>query len=141
MVKVLFDTNILIDHFNKFTAATDELAAYDDAIISTITWIEVACTFDAATKAAFAKLLKDCEIRVVQTSEAIMIQAAMLRGHSIANKPKINLPDCIIGATADIDGRLIITRNPTDFGGESLRVRVPYEIFEGNVVNIKPLPV
>lgn len=34
MVKVLFDTNILIDHFNKFNAATDELAAYDDAINS-----------------------------------------------------------------------------------------------------------
>ncbi|HWW69535.1 MAG TPA: PIN domain-containing protein [Duganella sp.] len=138
MVKVLFDTNIFIDHFNKFTEATIELATYDDAVISTITWMEVACTFNAATKQEFAELLKECEIRIVQTDEAIMFRSAALRGHSLVNKPKIGLPDCIIAATADVDGRLIITRNPADFGGEGPRVRVPYDIVAGKVVNVKP---
>lgn len=43
MVTALFDTNILIDHFDGIAEATDELMAYDQAFISTISWIEVAC--------------------------------------------------------------------------------------------------
>lgn len=41
MVKVIFDTNILIDHFDGIQSASDELARYEDAAISTITWSEV----------------------------------------------------------------------------------------------------
>jgi hypothetical protein len=48
------------------------------------------------------------------------------------------LLDCIIRATAEASGRLVITRNPADFGGEGPLVRVPYEIVNGVAVNIKP---
>ena len=57
MAIVLFDTNILIDHFNNVDEATNELLAYDDAAISAITWIELACKFNDTDKQAFAELL------------------------------------------------------------------------------------
>lgn len=41
MAIVLFDTNILIDHTLGFKEATAELAGYDDAAISAISWIDV----------------------------------------------------------------------------------------------------
>lgn len=43
-VKVIVDTNILIDHFDGIKEATEELAMYEDIAISTITWSEVART-------------------------------------------------------------------------------------------------
>jgi len=39
MVKVLLDTNVLIDFLRGIPAAQTELARYDDAAISVITWI------------------------------------------------------------------------------------------------------
>ncbi len=57
MALVLFDTNILIDHFNYHDVATDVLEAYRDSIISVITWIEVACKFNETKKQDFAALL------------------------------------------------------------------------------------
>ena len=43
MAIVLFDSNILIDHTLGYHQATAELAAYDNAIISAMTWIEATC--------------------------------------------------------------------------------------------------
>lgn len=71
---------------------------------------------------------------------AAVERAATLRGHSITHPPKYSLPDCIVRATAEAEGRLIITRNPADFGGEGPRVRVPYDIVAGVAVNIKAPP-
>lgn len=65
MALVLFDTNILIDHFNYHDVATEVLEAYHDSIISVITWIEVACKFNETKKQDFAALLAICGIRVV----------------------------------------------------------------------------
>lgn len=41
MVKVIFDTNVLIDHFDGIKEASEELLRYGDIAISTITWSEV----------------------------------------------------------------------------------------------------
>jgi len=140
MVKVLFDTNIFIDHFSRHMAATRELATYDDAIISSISWIEVSCTFNEEDKKDFGSFLVDSDIRVVHMDDDIMRRAGLIRGKSLHIKPKIGLPDCIIRATAEVLGRIIVTRNPRDFGGEGPQVRVPYEIDPVSlaVVNIRP---
>lgn len=45
---VLFDTNILIDHTAGLIGATRELSGYDDAAISAINWMEVACALTPA---------------------------------------------------------------------------------------------
>lgn len=139
MAIVLFDTNILIDHFNDIEEATGELMGYSDAVISTVTWMELACRFNPKEVAQFNLLLAKVGIRIIQTSKKIMIRAAQLRGKSMTKKAKNTLPDCIIRATAEIQGRVIVTRNPSDFGGESITVRVPYRISDGKIVDIKPL--
>jgi len=137
---VLFDTNILIDNLEGHAAAVVELTSYDDAIISSITWMEVACKMDSIGRERFKVFLAGAAIRVVHLNDDIMERAATLRGHSITHPPKYSLPDCIVRATAEVEGRLIITRNPADFGGEGARVRVPYDIVAGVAVNIKAPP-
>ena len=138
MAIVLFDTNILIDHFNNVEEATNELLAYDDAVISAITWIELACKFNDTDKQAFAALLAAAGIRVVHTNDNIMYRAAEIRGGSIRKKPKIHLPDCIILATAAVQGRVIVTRNPKDYGGGDSGVHVPYKLENGIVSELVP---
>ena len=140
MALVLYDTNILIDNFAGIREAVVELTNYDDAIISSITWIEVACKMDQAGKRNFNALLAAAGIRVVHPDDDIMERAATIRGSSLTNPPRLKLPDCIIRATAESHGRIVITRNPADFGGGSAMVHVPYEIVNGVVVNIKAPP-
>ena len=141
MAIVLFDTNILIDHFTGHNVATMELVNYDDAIISSFTWIEVACKLTLAQQAQLDSLLAGAGIKIVHLNDDIMVRAAAIRANSIANPPKIALPDCIIWATAEVSGRIIVTRNPADFGGAGPMVRVPYDIVNGAAVNIVPAPL
>jgi predicted nucleic acid-binding protein len=140
MAIVLYDTNILIDNFAGIREAVVELASYDDAIISSITWIEVACKMDRAGKKNFNAMLAAAGILVVHPDDDIMGRAAIIRGDSLTTPPRIKLPDCIIRATAESQNRLVVTRNPADFGGESSMVRMPYEIINGVVANIKAPP-
>ena len=131
MVTVLFDTNIVIDHILGIAEATRELAAYDDAAISAITWMEATVKLDPAAIAKFDKRLADSSIKVIHTNDAIMRLASQLR-RDTGKK----LPDCIIRATALHEGRTVITRNPNDFGGKE-SCHVPYEIDRGNVINVR----
>jgi predicted nucleic acid-binding protein len=141
MAIVLFDTNILIDHLAGYDAATTELANYDDAIISSLTWIEVACKMTLAQQGQFDALLAASGIKIAHLNDDIMVRAAAIRRDSIANPPKFPLPDCIIRATAEVSGRIIVTRNPAHFGGVGPMVRVPYEIVNGAAVNVAPSPI
>lgn len=133
MVTALFDTNILIDHMDGVEEASNELFAYSNAVISVINWMEVACDLTPEEVADFNDLLRDADIGVVQTSESIMVSAARLRGHT-----RKKLPDCVIRATAHHFGCLVITRNPSDFGGEGPLVRVPYDLVGGKAVHLRP---
>lgn len=140
MAIVLFDTNIFIDHYAGHSAATMEIASYDDAIISSITWIEVACKATLAQQTQFDTLLADAGIKIVHLNDDIMLRATAIRRNSLVNPPKISLPDCVIRATAEASGRIVVTRNPADFGGIGPMIRVPYEIVNGSAVNIAPVP-
>ena len=140
MTQVLFDTNILIDHFNRHNQATNELTAYSDAIISSLSWIEVACGFDQVQRQELSRVLSTARIRVVHIDNSIMLRAAVLRSVSIAKQAKVKLVDCVIRATAEVSNRVLVTRNPKDFGGEGPMVRVPYQISNGKIVSIKPPP-
>jgi predicted nucleic acid-binding protein len=81
---------------------------------------------------------------VIHPNANIMRRAAAIRGYSLSIGPrKIPLLDCIIRATAEAYGRVIITRNPRDFYGINSHVRTPYALAKdggGNVVavNIEP---
>lgn len=126
MAIVLFDTNIIIDLLSGVPEAMAEVGDdYESRVISTITWMEVACGLPPEKVSEFRVMLLMSDIDVVQTTESIMIRAAAIRKASFVSGKKA-LPDCIIRATAEVDGRIVVTRNPKDFGGEGPLVRVPY---------------
>ena len=133
---ILFDTNILIDHTLGIWQATEELARYDDAAISAISPMETTCKLSPIHVAIFDADLCKAGIKVMQTTPAIMHRAAALRGQT-----RRKLPDCIIRATAELDGRIVVTRNAVDFGGvSSTAVRVPYKLHAAGIIPLRPLP-
>lgn len=140
MALVLFDSNILIDNLQGHLAAALEILQHEDAAISSVSWIEVACQMDQAGRRSFNAFLSGAGIEIVHPNNDIMDRAATIRGNSIAAPPRFSLPDCIIRATAEASGRLIVTRNAADFGGVRPGVRVPYDIVDGVAVNIRPPP-
>ena len=44
---VIFDSNVLVDHFNGIEQARHELKLHRDAVISTVTWMELMTAFEA----------------------------------------------------------------------------------------------
>jgi predicted nucleic acid-binding protein len=136
MAIALFDSNILIDHTLGIVEATIELAGYDNAAISAINWMETACMLNQEQVNAFDRDLNQAGVIILQTRPDIMRRAAQLR-----KQTKKKLPDCIIWATAEIERRLIVTRNPEDFGGmKNPLVRVPYKIAGGRITDVMPRP-
>jgi predicted nucleic acid-binding protein len=119
--KVLFDTNILIDHMNGIDLAKAELGRYQDRAISLITWMEVMAGSSAEDEArirAFLALFR-CLPITPEVAE---------RAFSVRKQRKLKLPDAIILATAEIADRLLITRNTRDFPAKDASVRVPYRL-------------
>jgi len=78
------------------------------------------------------------EFTIIHTSDAIMAEAARIRAGSFINPPKIRLPDVLIQATANVTGRVLVTRNKKDFRGPN--VRIPYELQCGQIFNIAVPP-
>jgi predicted nucleic acid-binding protein len=118
----LFDACILIDYLNGVPAAADALARYgSDPAISVIVWMEVMVgakrlNQEQATRSFLARFTH------LPVSEAIAEQSVAIRG-----KYGIKLPDAIIGATAQVENRLLVTRNVKDFK-DIPGVIFPYEI-------------
>lgn len=129
MAVALFDTNILIDFLKGYGPAIEELEYWDDAVISSITWMELmagAKTHDDEND--LAELLSN--FRVIHTDDHIMKIAASIRRGSIELRAKVALPDTIIMATGQMHSDVVITRNKKDF--KILRtlgkLRIPYEL-------------
>jgi predicted nucleic acid-binding protein len=143
MAVALFDTNILIDCLKGYQPAIDEVAYWDEVIISAITWMEVMAGTTGEDRGAIREFLGNFE--VIHTSQDIMEFATTLRKDSIEKKKKVALPDAIIMATGIVRANRIITRNTRDFamlqGFNSHLVRVPYELTNTNpvgFVNVVP---
>lgn len=92
-------------------------------------------------RALFTELLVALGIRIMHMDDDIMMLATILRRETIVRRPKVALPDCIILATARASQRIVVTRNPRDFGGQRPQVRVPYDIVDGAATNIRPAPI
>jgi predicted nucleic acid-binding protein len=124
MRAALFDTCILIDYLNGVALALETLKRYsEDPAISVITWMEVmvgALRLDEAqqltTRRFLARFLK------LSVNDSVAERAVSIRGER-----KIKLPDAIIDATAQVENRLLLTRNTRDFM-DSPGVVFPYTI-------------
>ncbi|MEO8737574.1 MAG: type II toxin-antitoxin system VapC family toxin [Edaphobacter sp.] len=117
----LFDTVILIDFLNGVRQARKEIHRYPDRAISLITWMEVMAGAPSDQEQATALFLGTF-INVAVTP-AIARQAVQLR-----RQTKLKLPDAIILATAQVEKRVLLTRNTKDFKDDRLSVLVPYRL-------------
>ena len=120
MSERFFDTNIVIDMLHNRPAAWAELRSITRAWISRMTWIEVMSGVpDAAANETeeFLRLFAMSEI-----DEEIGRRAAALRHQ----RKSLKSPDAIILASAQVSGRILVTRNTKDFPAEMPGIRVPY---------------
>lgn len=120
MVKVLFDTNILIDYLNGIPDAAKEIGRYQDKAISLVTWMEVMAGTTAQDEQVIKAFLSQFDLLPIDGS--VSAQAVAIR-----RTRRIKLPDAIILATARTTDRVLITRNTRDFpAGADVDVRMPY---------------
>ena len=121
MVGALFDTNILIDNLNAVQQAREEIGRFENRAISIITWMEVMVGAKADLVEPTRHFLEG--FRVIQVDDEIANRAVDLRrGH------RIKLPDAIIWASAQITGRLLVTRNTKHFPPGDAGIREPYTL-------------
>jgi predicted nucleic acid-binding protein len=121
-VKVVFDSNILIDYLRGHKEAKREIDRYEEAQISIVTWMEVLCgAKDENDNRAVRSFLARFTLQPL--SEPIAERAVTLR-----KEHRIRLPDAIIWATARTTGSLLVTRNTRDFSEEEPDIRIPYQL-------------
>ncbi len=124
MSGVAFDADIVIDALAGFSPARAEIQRAvqqgSRAWISRVAWIEVLSKGnDAVAKEALAFLN---HFGLDEIDDEISLRAAALR----RERPRLKSPDAIILATAQIRGRVLVTRNIRDFPAEMPGIRVPY---------------
>lgn len=116
----LLDSNILIYHLNGELEATLFLTTHlNQSAISVITYLEV-LSFDF-TKEEEAKVRRLLEkFPILEVTKEIGDQAVRNR-----KEKKIKVPDNLIGATAQVHGLTLVTRNTSDFLSLPLRLIDP----------------
>ena len=120
-----------------------EILYYTDIAISNITYMEFAIglrrdvghgTISAAkyaeTMAHLAGLV------VIQINQKITDKAIDIRANSILGPNKsIKLPDAVVLATAESEGRYLVTRDV--MGYTSPLMRIPYQLIGSNIVDLQ----
>lgn len=120
-----FDVNIIIDALFGRPPARTELRRADEgggAWISRMAWIEVMSKGRASELSEMEAFLVG--LSMDEIDEATASRAAALR----RERPKLRSPDAIILASAQIHGRILVTRNTRDFPPDMPGVRIPYII-------------
>lgn len=118
-MKLLYDTNILIDFLIGDHRAQAELTRSEDRAISAITWMEVMVGSTVQNEAATRAFLR--AFTVIGIDPAVQERAV-----AVPRIRRIKLPDAIIWASAQEHGRILVTRNIKDFPATEPGVRVPY---------------
>ncbi len=116
----VFDSNIVIDFLNGIEPARAELAKYERAYISPITWV------DAQVKApegleADTRTAVDSRFETLKLDDKTLAEALAIR-----REMRLKLPDALILASARVNGWLLVSRNTKDFPATMPGVRVPY---------------
>lgn len=122
MSERFFDTNIVIDMLHNRPAAWAEVRNVGRAWISRMTWIEVMSGVPdsaAVETEEFLRLFAMSEI-----DEEVARRAAALRHQ----RKSLKSPDAIILASAQVSGRILVTRNTKDFPAAMPGIRVPYTL-------------
>lgn len=117
----MFDTAILVDALVGLSAARTAIITTAERWITRLGWAEVmaGARGDAERLEAFLNHFK-----VIDLSEEIARRGAVL--HS--QRPTMALNDALTLASAQVTGRILITRNTKDFPAEMPGIRVPYTL-------------
>ncbi len=122
MNEAVFDSNILFDALSDVGRANVELQRYDRRYISRLTWVEVltrALPDDGDRAEDFLSFFN-----IIEVNEEIGRRAALLR----SDRRRLKAMDAVILASAQLTGRILITRNTRDFPAEMPGIRVPYTL-------------
>src|SRR5688500_17619840 len=121
-----FDANILIDALMDHRPADDErrrVASSGAAMwLSRIAWIEVLSKGSDEIVRDASRFLG--RFGIDEIDEETSVRAAALR----RERPRLKSPDAIILASAQVRGRVLVTRNVRDFPVNMPGIRVPYRI-------------
>ncbi len=120
-MRLLYDTNILIDFLVGDQRAQAELTENANRAISVITWMEVMVGSTVHDEMATRSFLRAFTVIGIDT-------AVQERAVSVRRSRRIRLPDAIIWATAQVHGRVLVTRNIKDFPAREPGIRVPYTV-------------
>jgi predicted nucleic acid-binding protein len=119
-----FDANIVIDALAGYPPARTEIERAAGLAsrpwISRIAWIEVLSKGNEG-------MVQDAQVFLShfgldEIDDEVSRRAAALR----RERPRLKSPDALILATAQIRGRVLITRNTKDFPAAMPGIRVPY---------------
>lgn len=122
MIEAFFDTGIVVDALQNESRAGVELQRTSRPWISRISWIEIMASAPEAVLAeteAFLRLFAISEL-----DEEISRRAALMR----QQRPSLSSPNAIIWASAQVSGRILVTRNIKDFPSEMPGIRIPYTL-------------
>lgn len=121
LVRVLIDSNVLVDYLRGVPQARGTLAQHPNAAISLLNWIEVMVgvrepAHVAPTRAFLARF------EVIAPDAKIAELAVQLR----QLRPRLRLPDALVWATARARGLTLLTRDAGDFPAGEDDVIAPY---------------
>ncbi|HET6537426.1 MAG TPA: PIN domain-containing protein [Sphingopyxis sp.] len=122
MIAAQFDSDILIDALMGVEAAQAEIRRASRKSISRISWAEVMAAADPATIKAVESFLACFTIEEV--GDAVARRAAALRGE----RGGMTLCDALVLATAQLSGRILVTRNIALFPAPMPGIRIPYTL-------------
>ncbi|MDE2411317.1 MAG: PIN domain-containing protein [Sphingomonadales bacterium] len=121
-----FDANIVIDALAGYPLARTEIeravGLSSRPWISRMAWIEVLSKGNEAMVQDAMTFLS--RFGLDEIDDEISRRAAALR----RERPRLKSPDAIMLATAQIRGRVLITRNIKDFPAAMPGIRVPYTL-------------
>ena len=121
-MRVVFDTNVLVDYLRGLEDARVELGRHREWTVSLVTWMELLVgARDEEEEAMIRAFLGRFEVADVDRRTAE--EAVRLR-----RSRRIRLPDAIVWATASVRQAVLVTRNTKDFPADDPGVRVPYSV-------------
>lgn len=119
-----FDANIIIDAMVGYSPARGEIARAvtggSRAWVSRMAWIEVLSKGEERVVREAITFMS--RFGLDEIDEEISLRAAALR----RDRPRLKSPDALILATAQLRGRVLVTRNTMDFPANMPGIRVPY---------------
>lgn len=119
-----FDTNIIIDALLDVEVAIAELehaaAGGEPLWVSRMVWVEI------LSKGSPEEIRSAKNYLARFSTDELDEEIAVLAGALRCERPRLRSPDAIILATAQLRGRILVTRNTKDFSAEMPGVRIPY---------------